>query len=218
MRAVNLMPRDERRVRFEAGWLPLVAAIGGIAVVSAGAFFVGSSASAEAAARESEIQAVEAEIALLPAPPDSAVSVGTLSRERLDRVTALASALRSATAFDRLLRNIAYVFPEDAWLTQLDASAPDTAVLPEGVVPPPQSVVSGVTIQGASFSHRSVADVLARLALVPALTDVRLTSTSLVEPQPDDRSSSSGRSTTAGPREPFVTFVVSASVRTGDSP
>ena len=47
----------------------------------------------------------------------------TIAQERTDRVTALAAALTTRVPVDRLLRELAYVLPEDAWLTGLTASA-----------------------------------------------------------------------------------------------
>jgi Tfp pilus assembly protein PilN len=209
MRAVNLMPRDERRARLDAGRLPLIAAAGGVVVVTAVAFLVASSASGSASDSKAELQAVEAAIAQVPeAPPGAAVNVGTLAQERSNRIAALSAALTSRTAFDRVLREISLVLPENAWLTRLEATAPAEAVPLPGAVPTPQTgATTGVTIEGATYSHDSVATVLVRLAVVPSLTDVRLTSTALVEPQAEDGSVSRGK--------PFVTFVVSASVRTG---
>jgi Tfp pilus assembly protein PilN len=213
MRAVNLMPRDERRERLEMGRLPLFAAAGGVVAVTAAAFLLASSASSSADETKAELQAIEAAIEQLPTAPDSEVSVGTLVQERSNRVAALAAALSSRTAFDRVLRDISLVFPEDAWLTQLEATAPRVAVpLPGTVVPPAETEgTSSVTITGATFTHDTVATVLARLSVVPSLTDVRLTSTSLVQPQPE------GESSTAKAGRPFVTFAVSATVKTGDT-
>jgi Tfp pilus assembly protein PilN len=215
MRAVNLMPRDERRARLEAGRLPLLAAAGGVVVVTAVAFLIASSASGSASDSEAELQAIEAAIAQVPKEPGAAVSAGMLAQERSNRVSAFSAALASRTAFDRVLREISLVLPEDAWLTHLEASAPAEAEPLAGAVPPPQTgAVPGVTIQGATYSHDSVATVLARLAVVPTLTDVRLTSTSLVEPQAEE--GEEGSPVSGG--KPFVTFVVSASVRTEGTP
>jgi hypothetical protein len=55
-----------------------------------------------------------------------------------------------------------------------------------------------------------VATVLARLSVVPSLANVRLTSTTLVVPEEDE-------SSTAKPAKPFITFDVSASVKTRDT-
>jgi Tfp pilus assembly protein PilN len=215
MRAVNLMPRDERRARLEAGRLPLIAAAGGVVVVTAVAFFVASSASGTARDSEAELQAIEAAIAQVPREPDAGVGADLLAQERSNRVEALSAALTSRTAFDRVLREISLVLPGDAWLTQLEAAAPAEPEPLEGAVPPPQTgAAPGVTIQGATYSHDSVATVLARLALVPSLSDVRLTSTGLVEPQAEEE----GAPAPVSGGKPFVTFVVSASVRTEGTP
>jgi Tfp pilus assembly protein PilN len=219
MRAVNLMPRDERRPRLETGRLPLVVAAGGVVVVTAAAFFLASSASSSASETKVELQAVETAIALAPKASGPTVNAGTFVQERSDRVAALAAALKSRTAFDRVLREISLVLPGNAWLTQLEASAPATAVPVPGAVPTPQTgVTRGVTIQGATYSHESVATVLARLSLVPSLSNVQLTSTALVEPQAEE-ASGPGQPAAPTPRKrakTFVTFVVAASVRTGE--
>jgi Tfp pilus assembly protein PilN len=212
MRAVNLMPRDERRERMELGRLPLFAAAGGVVAVTAAAFLLASSASGSADETKAEIQAVEAAIQQLPTAPDSEVGVGILAQEKSNRVAALAAALSSRTAFDRVLRDISLVFPEDAWLTQLEASAPQVAVPGAAVPPGVAGGTSSVTIKGATFTHDTVATVLARLSVVPSLTGVRLTSTALVQPQEDEENSA------AKPGRPFVTFDVSAAVKTGATP
>jgi Tfp pilus assembly protein PilN len=209
MRAVNLMPRDERRERLEMGRLPLFAAVGGIVAVTAAAFFLASSASGSADETKAELQAVEAAIEQLPTAPDSDVSVGTLVQERSNRVAALAAALSSRTAFDRVLRDISLVLPENAWLTQLEASGSQVAA-PGAAVPPGTEGTSTVVIKGATFSHETVATVLARLSVVPSLANVRLTSTALVAPQEDE-------SSTMKTAKPFITFDVSASIKTGDT-
>lgn len=215
MRAVNLMPRDERGARLESGRLPLLVAAGGVVAVTAAAFFVASSASGSASDTKAELQDVEAAIALVPKGFGGAgVNAGTFAQERSDRVAALAAALTSRTAFDHVLRDIALVLPGDAWLTKLEASAPVAPVELAGAVPTPQTgVATGVTIEGATFSHDSVATLLARLAVVPSLTHVRLTSTALVEPLVAE--ASDGATTSGSRGRPFVTFVVSAAVRTG---
>jgi Tfp pilus assembly protein PilN len=219
VRAVNLMPRDERRARFEAGRLPLVAAAGGIVVVTALAFFVASSASGEASDHKAELQAIEAQIARLPQAGGAGVDVSVFAQERADRVAALSAALVSRTAFDRVLRDVSFVLPKHAWLTELDAAAPVTLLPAEGAVTLPQSTVpSGVTITGATYTHEDVAKVLGRLSVVPSLTAVRLTSTALVEPQAGADSGSGQDSKRKRTRSrPFVTFVISAGIKSAGS-
>lgn len=217
MRAVNLLPRDEQRKTLEEGArTPLLLAAGGVAIVTVVAMFLASTASGSADKQRSELAAVKAEITALPKADQPAVSQGMLMQERSDRVAALSAALAGRVAFDRLLREISFVLPEDAWLTQLGAVAPVSAVqaVPGAAPPPVAAVGEGVTIQGATYSHDTVAIVLARLAAVPSLADVRLTASTLVEPQAADTEGLDGQPVASGQRgKPFVTFVVSASLR-----
>jgi len=222
MRAVNLMPRDERGPGFDLGRLPLFAAAGGIVAVTAAAFLLASSAAGSADASKAELETVEASIAQVPKSQDAAVTAGAILQERSNRVAALSAALTGRTALDRVLRDISLVLPANAWLTNLDASAPEGVAPLAGAVPPTQSSAAsaGVTIQGATYSHDTVAKVLARLAVVPSLAGVRLTSSSLVVPEADQAPASGGqvRKTKRAKPRSFVTFVVSASVKSGGSP
>ncbi len=128
MRAVNLMPRDERRARLELGRLPLLGAVGGVIVVTAGAFLLASSASSTSDDLKAELQSVEVAINRLPEAPGSSVSSGELVQERSNRVAALSAALASRTAYDRILREISLVLPGDVWLTTLEASSAAAAL------------------------------------------------------------------------------------------
>jgi Tfp pilus assembly protein PilN len=213
VRAVNLLPQDERRKGLDEGArTPLLLAAGGVALVTIAATFFASMASVSASGTRSDVDSVEAAISALPTPPEQAVSQNVLIQERSDRVSALAQALTGRVSFDRLFRQLSYVFPEDAWLTQLDATAPEAPV-PAGAVAAPAAESTDLTIQGGTWSHEKVAVVLARLASVPSLSNVRLTASTRVEPGQSAGDSDSAEA--AGtPDRPFVTFVVSASIRT----
>jgi Tfp pilus assembly protein PilN len=141
------------------------------------------------------------------------VDTSTLVQERVDRQTALAAALTGRVAFDKLMKQISLVLPEDAWLTQMNAAL--LADAPAGT--PPAAAASsspGVTIQGATWSHERVAVVLSRLASIPTLSGVRLTAATRVEPQ----GSGDGEGAEGQPGKPYVTFVISADVSTrGDA-
>ena len=222
MRAVNLMPRDEQRARIEGARTPFLIAAGGIVLVTAVSVLLSMSASGAADEHEARLADVNSALANLPEPPASAVSQGTLVRERSDRVEALAAALSTRVALDRVLREISYVFPQDAWLTQLEASAPEAALPDTGSAPPPppgqgQAEAAGVTIQGAAFTHEAVASVLHRLSLVPSLQNVRLTASTLVEPQTEGTAAGppAAGATPAKPAKPYVTFVLTASLAGG---
>jgi Tfp pilus assembly protein PilN len=211
MRAVNLMPRELERQRSEGGRAPVLVAGGGIAAVTAAAVVLFMSASGSVSDQRSELESVEASIAQLPAPGQPAVAPTAIAQERTDRVAALTAALSTRVPVDRLLRELAYVLPEDAWLTGLTASAPTGApgAAPAGSAAPGATAMPGVTIQGATYSHPSVARVLARLGALPTLADVRLTASAFVEPAVAEGEKKVKK------KKPVVTFTITATVRAG---
>jgi Tfp pilus assembly protein PilN len=225
MRAVNLLPREEKQPRFQGGHVPLLAAAGGVAAITAGAVLLVSSASGTADERRAELAAVEAAIAKLPRPPDQAVDQGALVQERTDRVAALSAALTTRFSFDGLLREISYVLPQDAWLTGLKAAVPDV-VEPQGTPGATPVAANDVTIEGSTYSHDSVALILSRLSVIPSLGDVRLTSSARVAPQPavanptEPTAPKKKKKKSKKPvvkRKVVVTFTIAASLRPGGS-
>jgi Tfp pilus assembly protein PilN len=221
MRAVNLLPRDEKQARLEGARLPLLLAVGGVAAVTAGAVLLGVSASGTADERQAELAVIEAAIAQVPKPPDQAVDSGVIVQERTDRVAALSAALTTRFSFDRLLREISFVLPRNAWLTGLTAGLPDPAAQQAAPAGTPVPVSKDVTIEGATYSHDSVAVILARLSVVPSLQNVSLTATSSVESQ---GAAPAGAAVTKKTKKAkkvkkttVITFTIAASLRPGGS-
>jgi Tfp pilus assembly protein PilN len=217
VRAVNLLPGDLERESSQGGRTPLFVAGGGIAAVTAAAVVLFMSASGSAADQRSQLESIRAAIAQVPSQRQPAVAPGVIAQERADRVAALAAAMSTRVPVDRLLRELAFVLPEDAWLTGLTATAPVGAA-PAGS---PGSALSsaatpGVTIQGATYSQQSVARVLARLAALPVLSDVRLSASTRVDPsqgQSGDAETKTGKK--AKKSKPIVTFTITAVIRPG---
>jgi hypothetical protein len=210
MRAVNLLPRDVQNTGSGAGRKPLLVVAGGIAAVTAASAVMVLSASGSVADQRSQLRSVEDAIARIPAKESPAVAPGVITQERTERTAALSAALANRVSMDRLLREVAYVIPEDAWLTALSATvSPTTAAAPG--MPSPTSG-QGVSIVGATYSHSSVARVLSRLAAVPSLDDVRLTgSARVVLSTPTSQSTSTSKVTARS--KSVVTFTISANVR-----
>ena len=206
MRAVNLLPRDEQHERLEDVRTPLLVLAGGLAGVTAAALVLSFAASGAANERRGELAATKAEIARVPKALKPVISGDALGQERANRVAALSAALSTRLSFDRLLREISYVLPEDVWLTGITAAGPAlvaSAGAPPGGTQAPSSSTGadGVTIQGATYSHDAVARVLARLSAISSLENVRLTASARVAPQEKER------------RKTIVTFSVAATLR-----
>lgn len=164
MRAVNLLPRDDRRQKgpSQRENPVLIGGVAGTVLVTAiiAAWFL--TASAGVADNQKRRDAAQAELAATPVPPPTQPGSSALEQEKAARVTALSTALGSRLAWDRLLREFSLVLPEDVWLTQLSAQAPGG------------SAAAGFSISGKTYSHDGVARLLARLAIVPHLSAVQL--------------------------------------------
>jgi Tfp pilus assembly protein PilN len=166
MRAVNLLPRDEKRQRNQPGAVTLTGVLGAVLVtaVLAGLFLTTSSGVSD---RQSDVDALRAEFAAIPPAPEAPTSSSGLETEKSQRVTLLGKALATRVAWDRVLREISLVLPEDIWLETMAANAADPNFVPTpGNTEPPKGVF---TITGYSYSHDGVARLLARLSVVPQL-------------------------------------------------
>ena len=217
MRAVNLLPSDAGRAGSGGRRrLPLAVGVGGMVVATAASAFLVFSASGTADDRRADLALTEAALAAVPSPTQSGAASGLVAQERADRVAALSAALSSRVPVDRVLRELSYVLPADAWLTGLIANAPsqaDTSATPGASPAPTSSGAPGVTIQGATFSHDSVARVLARLSVLPTLENVRLTASARIEPSADQ---ADGKNTKKRKkRRTVVTFTIAADLRSG---
>lgn len=216
MRAVNLLPRDLERQGGEGGKEPLFVAAGGVAAATAAAVVLFMSASGSISDQQSRLDALEAAIAKIPnRTGQPAVAPSVIAQERADRVAALSAALTTQVPFDRILRTLAYVLPEDAWLTGMTAAAPATAATgaaPPGTPAAAPTTAQGVTIQGATYSNLSVARVLGRLATIPALENVRLTATARVEPTAPETDATSKSKSKAKKGKTVVVFTIDANI------
>jgi Tfp pilus assembly protein PilN len=199
MRAVNLLPREEPRRAGPALTLqeqlllaaPLLAA----AIVLAGFLM----ASAKVHKEASTVQGLQEQLGSLPAPKHPVVDQSLVTQHG-QRVSALAETLSGRVAWDRILREISSVLPEDVWLTSLDVQSPDSTTTststptptPAPTAPSSSSTpstgatstpvvttssssgFSPLTISGYTYSQEGVARFMARLAVIPELTHVTL--------------------------------------------
>lgn len=203
MKAVNLLPRDEAKGRSFGGRDPLL--LGGavltLAVVAGtgGGFLLAHSHDgsakkelasaqqqlAQAQAREHALQSASHAKKILPAP-------SVTSQEPAWR-TAVASAMSTRIAFDRVLQEFDRVVPSDVTVASLEMSSPAAS----GATPatPGASSANDFTLGGTTFSEDSVARLMSRLMLLPDLTGVSLTSSA------------------ADPQTGVVTFAITAQVK-----
>lgn len=176
MRAVNLLPRDERSrggLRRADPALLVGAALAAVVAVALGAGVL--TAHSRAAAARERLADAQAELAGLLArpatpkkPSEPVLPVRAVTREQQARLAAVSRALSSRIAWDRVLRELSLVVPSDITLSSLALSAPSSGA--------GGSASKGFSIDGLAYSHDSVARLLARLMLIPDLTNVTLAS------------------------------------------
>jgi Tfp pilus assembly protein PilN len=218
MRAVNLLPSEpsRRRKKMPSGQVLLASTaplVAGTLVYLAFSFEQSKVSSARA-----DLGVAQTELAGLRPLAAAGAASTQLASEKTQRFVALQDALGRRVAWDRILDQVARVLPANIWLTQLNALSPT----PTTAAPPPPAPTTTTssgssssssaattvvpaapsaifTITGYAYSHDDVAHLLARLALVPSLTDVTLGSTS---------------SATVGPKA-VVQFTVTATMQPG---
>lgn len=178
MRAVNLLPREEQRASF-GGRSARVAVGGTVGFVLVSALLVTSmlSAGGSVSDKRSTLENLQTALAALPRPSEADASADAqLAGEKAQRIAALAGALGGRLAWDRVLREVSLVLPDDVWLTGLTATSP-AAVAEAARTAPAGSTTgtaSGFSLSGATYSHPAVARLLSRLAVVPDLENVAL--------------------------------------------
>jgi Tfp pilus assembly protein PilN len=169
MRAVNLLPRDEAKRSFEAKRGVVFGGVAGAALATAVLASMTMSAGGSVSSKQDELDALRAQIAAVP--PVQVIDTSredALAAEKGARAGALSAALAGRVAWDRVLRQVSLVLPEDVWLTNLTAAAPNPALQ--------AAPGTGFTLTGATYSQNGVARFLARLGVVSDLANVRLQS------------------------------------------
>jgi Tfp pilus assembly protein PilN len=196
MRAVNLLPdpkKDARERRRPPNVVALGGVVGAVALTALMAMWF-LAVSGTVTERQNEIDNLEAELQATPLPAPKSTDGDALEQEKVARIAAVGAALGARVAWDRVLRELSLVTPDDVWLTSLTASAPTASTAGAAAAATPGG---GFSINGRTYSHDSVARLLARLSLVPDLQSVKLEKSLLVK--------AAGRD--------VVEFTIAASVR-----
>lgn len=212
MRAVNLLPRETRSSRSAArrfdpmlaGGAALTVAV--VAGVGAGFFLAHSHASSE----QKKLASARSELAILQAAARKSSGGSTpvlptpmVTAEQGPWQTALASALQTRVPWDNVLYQLAHVVPANVTISTVNlggGTLPTSSSSGSSTTTPPPATTSGTSssssfqIGGTAFSEQSVAQLLSRLALIPDLNNVVLSTSS------------------ADPKSGHVTFTISAQV------
>jgi Tfp pilus assembly protein PilN len=182
MRAVNLLPRDDQSRGKKQQNVPVLISTAAIVLVTGliGVMYLSGKSTAQA--KQFELEGAQAELARLPSVAEIVAKDAprrTLKTEHDARVTALSSALTRRIAWDRILREISLVLPNDVWLQSMSATSPTPASGTAAAVSRPGIAPTLMTMEGSTYSHDAVARLLTRLSVIPDLTNVWLTKSEL---------------------------------------
>ena len=130
--------------------------------------------------RRSTLDGLQTQVAQNQAAKASSAAAAAATQAQ---ITAITSAATGRIAWDDLLNQLSRVMPSGASLVSLQAS--------DGNGTSPASTPTSFVVTGNAVSQATVAQVLDRLALIPALSDVSLQST--------QRADAAGTTTTAAP-------------------
>ena len=185
MRAVNLLPKDAVRVVTRTQKVAVGVGTGGAVILTALMATMFLSASSKVHDAQLTLDDLKAQLAIIP-PPAASPSAGAtaLAAQQAPRVAAVTAALQRRVAWDRVMRELSLVLPEDVWLSKLSAKSPISPSTPSTpgtplVAPAAGAAPTEMTIDGYTYSHDAVARLLSRLAVVPDLQNVTLQSSTL---------------------------------------
>jgi Tfp pilus assembly protein PilN len=202
VRAINLLPRDDKRRGPDAGKpspIVLTAIIGAVLVTAllCGLFLMAHS---KVTQKQAALDGKQQELGAIPKPATDVVArADAIVADKQARISALNAALARRVAWDRVLREFALVLPSDVWLMKLSGEPPtlSTALTPA----PPSTSTSTATpaggattsgseasptagsdgsvmfqIEGFTYSQGGVARLLTRLQVIPDFENVQLLS------------------------------------------
>jgi Tfp pilus assembly protein PilN len=179
VRPVNLIPPEERRgdrAPTRTGVLPYLV-LGALVAVLAGVALMVTTSN-KISEREDEVVSLEAQRAEAQARADALQPYADLASLAVERTSTVTSLAQSRFDWDRVLRELALVLPDDVWLTELSGSvSPDVQVADaaqsdlRGSAPGP-----ALSIIGCAPSHESVAAFLQALRDIDGVTRVAIAS------------------------------------------
>ena len=179
MRPVNLIPPEDRRgdkAPLRSGPLSYIV-IGALAVVLLGALLMVTTSN-DISDKQGQVDQLEADLQAATAEAERLAPYSEFASLRLQRESTIASLAQSRFDWERVMRELALVIPEDVTLTNLNGSAFANA---EGSASLPPIDAPNLTLSGCAATHESVARFIAALEDIDGVTRVGLARSEAVE-------------------------------------
>ncbi len=213
MRPVNLIPPEARRgdkAPMRTGALSyVIVAVLAVALLGVTGVVLTNNQISD---RESEKSGLASQLAEAQAQAERVGSFANFASLKQAREQTVASLAQSRFDWERVLRELAIVIPENVWLTHLTATvSPDVQLSDSGSsssagVSGTDSVLGpALQIQGCGAGHEAVAGFLAALRDIGGVTRVAVLSSDLPDSSTATESSSAGAASTGGSSEECAT-------------
>lgn len=177
MKAVNLIPSDQRRAKASgerSGGAYVVLGVLGVLLVMALAYVMTANSvndkTSKAAKAQHEAEALEAQASQL----DSFTDFASIKEQRL---AAVVTAAQTRFDWERLIRELSRVMPAGSWLQTTQASVlgdPNAAAVPTAGAAAVAPTGPSATLVGCTPKQSEVAKILVRLRSLHRVVDVEL--------------------------------------------
>jgi Tfp pilus assembly protein PilN len=186
-RRINLVPQADRaRTTTNFGVLGFVAAVILVLFALGLGYYLFTNTLNN---RKDDLTRIEQETQQLQAQVNALAKYGRLDTERKRVEGIVESAYAGRTLISEILDKLSLVVPENVWFSSMDISAPAPSADPE-------AALGTLSVSGNTYSFEDVAQLLIRLQLVPALSNINLDaaggSAEAVDPSQDVKSFSIG--------------------------
>jgi Tfp pilus assembly protein PilN len=179
MRPVNLIPPEDRRgdkAPLRSGPLSYIV-IGALALVLVGVLLMVTTSN-DISEKEGQVAQLEADLEAATTEAQRLAPYAEFADLRIEREATIASLAQSRFDWERVMRELALVIPEDVTLTNLNGSAFENA---EGSASATPIAAPNLTLSGCAASHESVARFVAALEDIDGVTRVALGRSEAVE-------------------------------------
>jgi Tfp pilus assembly protein PilN len=166
MRAVNLLPADAYAPKQRLPHAPIVLAATAPILASALVYMGYSLEHSKVTDGRIKLGIVQSQVRALSPSQALVAAAARVTNERAKRQAELTDALAKQMPWDIAFDQISRVLPANAWLTNVQLSSPTPIAGHPSSTP--------FSIQGYTSTQADVAQVLERLALLPALSNVTL--------------------------------------------
>lgn len=203
MRPVNLIPPEERRgVKAPMRTGPLAYVVVAVLAVALVAVTLVVMASNQIADKKAEKASLQSELAAAQAASKRVQSYAAFASVQQAREQTVSTLAKSRFDWERVLRELAIVIPNDVWITNLTATVSPDALASSSDSSSSASAstesISGpsLVIQGCAGGHESVARFLAAVHEIDGVTRASVTSSE--RPDPNQQAAASQAATGAG--------------------